>query len=193
MVKVQEVSAQNPLESLTDVGFSVDSGELVAVIGSNNSGKHLLGQVIAGHRPVQKGSVTISHYQLQANPIRARSQLGYLANPVVLEKFLTGFEYLDLVAATYRLSPKVRLERIKELQDRLGFAADAYTSIERIATSIRQKIGLAAAIIHQPSLLILDEPLQYLDHSGQLSAWQAIKAEQKNGSAIILITDDLAL
>lgn len=153
----------------------------------------MLGQILSGQKEPKSGIVTINHYQLYRHPIKARDQIGYLANSDSGEPFLTGAEFLDLVGAVYRLSPARRAARIEELVANLDLTADVYTTMERLSLGSRQKIVLAAALIHQPSCLILDEPLQYLDFDGQQRALELVNNAQKEGAAIILITDSLTL
>lgn len=193
MLKAQDLIAHTPWETLVDVSLTVGTGELVAVIGNQNSGKHLLGQVLSGQIEAQRGRVTVNHYQLERQPVKARSQIGYLANPLVLEPFFSGFEYLDLIAAIYHLAPAARLVRIQELIGQLDLSSEVYSQFERVKISTQQKVGLAAALIHQPSVLILDEPLQFLDYADQQRVMALIKSTQKDGAAIVLITDNLPL
>lgn len=193
MLKINQLSARSAYEHLDDISFVVESGELIAVVGPELSGKRLLGQVIAGQEPARSGLVSVNHYRIDNQPVKARRQIGYLPGQSSLPPSLTGFEYLDLVGAIYRLAPQERLSRIQTLITELDFSQTAYSVLEQVSPASRHKIALAAALIHQPSVIVLDEPLQYLDFAGQIRATELMKAAQSEGAAIILITDNLNL
>jgi len=193
MLKVHQVSAKQTDERLSDISLTVGSGELVAVLGPEYSGKDLLGQVVAGMWPTSSGVISINHYFLNRQSLKAKRQIGYVGHQTFLPMALTGFEYLDLVGSVYRLAPKERLKQIQQLIEDLDFNGQAYTPLERVSPATLQKVALAAAFIHEPTVLILNEPLQQLDYAGQNQALELINTAIKNGAAIILITNDLPL
>lgn len=191
MFKVNQISARNGQDSLNNVSFKVSSGEVLAVIGPNSCGKHLLGQVLAGQLELQSGTITLSHYRLDSQPIKAKSLLGYLPNPAGVEQFLSGYEFLDLIGSLYRIAPPERAERIKELIEKLDLAQNAYGILNRASAATTQKVALAAAVIHNPSCLVLDEPMQYLDFAGQEQLSALVTSAGQAGAAVVLVTDQL--
>src|SRR3989344_7784905 len=103
MLKVQDLVAKTANQRLDGLSFKVEPGEILAVVGPCDSGKHLLGQVVGGlHRKIS-GEVLINHYNLSPGSSKAKIQLGYLPNPAPTENFLTGYELIDLVGSIYHL------------------------------------------------------------------------------------------
>lgn len=176
---------------LVDVSFSVDKNETVAVVGPNGAGKSVLLSTIADPAHAA-GEVHINHFNAKTEPEKARLHLGYLPHPVILEPYLTAFEYLHLVGSLYHLSPTTRTERILQLAQELGCVHFLYTLLERLGPALHQKIGLMAALIHQPSVIILDEPTANLDPTGEEQVAQLLTAVVRKGSSLVFATNNLA-
>ncbi|MDP3993180.1 MAG: ATP-binding cassette domain-containing protein [bacterium] len=197
MLKVQDLSAHSPNEALFGVSFEVPNGQVLAVVGKSDSGKHLLGAVLAGN-PLAGGSVTsgevhANSYRYRTHRQKVQIQTGYLANPVQLEEFLTGYELLDLIGSLYHLAPVSRSKQIETLSSALDIGSALYGVIERETLATRQKIALIATVIHAPKVLILDEPTQSLDFAGRGQVGKLIDDQASQGSSIVLITDNLEL
>lgn len=189
MLKVQDVVAKSGSVRLEGVSFKVEPGEVLAVLGSSDSGKNLLGQVIAGtHKPLS-GEVSIGHYRVGSGSDKARIQIGYLPNPAPTEEFLTGYELLDLIGSIYHLAPAVRSERIQFLIDLLEIGPMVYSVLEKAPADIRQKVALASAVIHSPKLVVLDEPSQLLDFNGPRLVGELLKSLTRESTSVLLITD----
>lgn len=193
MLKVQDLVARATNEHLNGLSFEVPNGQILAVVGKSDSGKHLLGEVLADNSQILAGEIHANSYRHRTHHQKAQIQTGYLANPVQLEEFLTGFELLDLIGSLYHLAPADRSRMIESLSTVLDIGPALYGVIELAAPATRQKIGLAAALIHSPKILILDEPTQYLDFAGQNQLEQLIVDQAREGSSIVLITDNLEL
>lgn len=193
MLKVQDLAARATNEHLNGLSFEVPNGQVLAVVGKSDSGKHLLGEVLADSSLIKAGEVNANSYRHRTHRQKAQIQTGYLANPVQLEEFLTGFELLDLIGSLYHLSPKDRSRMIESLATALDLVSDLYGVIELASLATRQKIGLTATLIHSPKIIILDEPTQYLDFAGQDRVEKLIIDQAHQGSSIVLITDNLEL
>lgn len=193
MLKVQDLVARSLRERIDGISFKVESGEVLAILGSSDSGKHLLGQVITGTHRTLSGEIYINRYRLESGSDKARIQLGYLANPAPTEEFLTGYELLDLIGSIYHLSPKARAERIQFLIDHLEIGPLVYSALETAPSEIRQKVALGAAVIHSPKLIVLDEPTQGLDYNGPRLIKDLVSSMVDSGTAVVLITDNLEL
>ena len=191
MLKVQDLVAGAVTERIDGLSFKVGTGEVLAVVGSSDSGKHLLGQVIAGVHQAIQGEVLINHYRLNSISDKARIQLGYLPNPAPTEDSLTGYELLDLIGSVYHLAPPARSERIQNLIERLEIGPSVYSVLEAAPAQVRQKVALGATVIHRPKLVILDEPTQMLDFNGPRIVGELIKSLTASSSSVLLITDNL--
>ncbi|MDO8650046.1 MAG: ABC transporter ATP-binding protein [Candidatus Berkelbacteria bacterium] len=191
MLKVQDLVAKSTRERLEGLSFKVEPGEVLAILGSGDCGKHLLGQVIAGtHKPLH-GEISINRYRLGTGSDKARIQLGYLPNPAPNEDFLTGYELLDLIGSIYHLAPTARAERIQFLIDLLEIGPSVYSVLETASADVRQKVALACAVIHSPKLVILDEPTQMLDFNGPRIVGELVRSLTESSSSVVLITDNL--
>lgn len=191
MLKVQDLVAKSTRERLDNLSFKIEPGEVLAVLGSSESGKHLLGQVIAGiHKPLS-GEISINRYRLGTGSDKARIQLGYLPNPAPTEEFLTGYELLDLIGSIYHLAPTARAERIQFLIDLLEIGPSVYSVPETATADVRQKVALASAVIHSPKLVVLDEPTQMLDFNGPRIVGELVKSLTESSSSVLLVTDNL--
>ena len=193
MITVHGLQAKDSHEELIDLNFQLDSGSVLAVIGRFDSGKNLLGRVMAGMVEPLSGILSYNHYNLISTPVRSRAMLGYLSNPATLELALTGYEYLDLIGSYYHLEPKTRQNLIEQFSLELNFNADIYTLLEYSHPSVRQKVAIAAATIHSPRLLILDDPLNQLDLIDQMVIKKFLNRFIDSKNNLILITDSYHL
>jgi ABC-2 type transport system ATP-binding protein len=144
-----------------NISFSVARGEIVGFLGPNGAGKSTTLNVIAGSLPMDSGSVVISGYDLQREPLKAKARIGYLPENNPLYDDMYVLEYLDYVAGLYCLDN--RDARVDEIIRQTGLQPEAHKKIEQLSKGYRQRVGLAQALIHQPDVLVLDEPSSGLD------------------------------
>ncbi|GHV58209.1 hypothetical protein FACS1894182_09440 [Bacteroidia bacterium] len=162
MLEVKNISKKYGSQAaVKDVSFSIGRGEIVGFLGPNGAGKSTALKLIAGSLPVDSGSVVISGYDLQCDPLKAKARIGYLPenNPLYDDMYVA--EYLDYTAGLYLLDN--RKARVAEIIRQTGLQPEAYKKIEQLSKGYRQRVGLAQALIHQPEVLILDEPSSGLD------------------------------
>jgi ABC-2 type transport system ATP-binding protein len=192
MLKVKDLRFEQSSSIILDkISLEVSRGQIFGLIGPNSSGKSLLLEVLSGRQGYFEGDVRLGSYNLKTEPTKAKSQFGYLPNPVILEDGLTGYELLELVGSLYSLGSGVRRDRILQLASQLGCHDDLYSLLERQGFALKQKIGLIAALIHQPSLLFLDEPILHQDPTGQERVIDLLKEEKKRGTSILLASNNL--
>jgi ABC-2 type transport system ATP-binding protein len=144
-----------------NVSFSVGRGEIVGFLGPNGAGKSTTLKIITGSLSMDSGSVVISGYDLRSEPLKAKARIGYLPenNPLYDDMYVP--EYLDYVAGLYLLDN--RNARVAEIIRQTGLQSEAHKKIEQLSKGYRQRVGLAQALIHQPDVLVLDEPSAGLD------------------------------
>lgn len=147
---------------LNDVSFSVDSGEIVGFIGPNGAGKSTIMKCITGFIPFDSGDVCVCGVSVASDPIEAKRLIGYLPehNPLYLDMYVK--EYLQFVGGIYGLGAKTA-RRVDELIGIVGLQNDYQKKINQLSKGYRQRVGLAQALIHDPQVLILDEPTTGLD------------------------------
>ena len=151
------------LTAVDQVDLEVRNGEIVGFLGPNGAGKTTTLKVCAGLLKADQGQVTIAGASLEREPRRARSRLGFVPDRPFLYDRLSAFEFVEFVGALYDVPAARVWERAEQLFERLGLGAAANDRIETYSHGMRQKASVAAALVHDPPLALLDEPLTGLD------------------------------
>jgi ABC-2 type transport system ATP-binding protein len=193
MLKVRGLIVEKPLLTLSNITFEVNKGEIVALIGPNASGKSAILERIADPYAEYKGSIVVNHFNAQTEPDRYQHQLGYLPEHFTPPLHLTGYEFLEIIGSLYQMDGNERSKRIVHLANTLDCQKEIYTVMERVSLAVRQKVGLIAALLAEPAVLILDEPLTYLDEDARIIIIKLLKEQAKKDTSIIISTNDLAL
>jgi ABC-2 type transport system ATP-binding protein len=163
-LRIEEISKfYGKQKALDRISFSVNSGEIVGILGPNGAGKSTMMKIITGFLHPDEGKVWVNDLSNEGNTLQIRRQIGYLPenNPLYLDLYIT--EYLSLVAGIYHL--KGAKSRINEIIELTGLEREKHKMIGALSKGYRQRIGIAQALIHDPSILILDEPTSGLDPS----------------------------
>jgi ABC-2 type transport system ATP-binding protein len=172
------------IPAVENVSFSIRPGETLGYLGPNGSGKSTTVKIIAGLLEPSSGQVTF-----HGEPIRAiledyKRRIGYVPEEAHLYSFLTGWEYLEMVA-TLRGIPRAKFaEKAAALLQSLGMFPHRHSAIASYSKGMRQRILLIAAVMHDPELLILDEPFSGLDVTTTLIMRKAVQILGENGKAI---------
>lgn len=149
--------------AVNDVSFNVSTGEIVGFIGPNGAGKSTTMKIITGTVPPDQGTVLIREMPILENRMEIRKIIGFLPehNPLYQEMYIR--EYLGYVAGIYRMKGVRKKERIEEVIQMTGLNPEVHKRIGSLSKGFRQRVGLAQALIHEPEILILDEPTTGLD------------------------------
>ncbi len=149
--------------ALDEVSFSVKTGEVVGFIGPNGAGKSTMMKIITGYIPQTKGDVWVNDLNTLENSLEIRKTIGYLPenNPLYVEMYIK--EYLTMVANLYEKKGKVAKKLVEDMIEQVGLGPEQNKKIGALSKGYRQRVGLAQALIHDPSVLILDEPTSGLD------------------------------
>ena len=144
------------------ISFSVKEGEILGFIGPNGSGKTTTIKLILNLYKMDSGYIKINNYDLKKNFKKAISSVGAIIENPDMYMYLSGYENLILISKLYNI-PKSRVEEVIEL---VGLKSRIHDKVSKYSLGMRQRLGIAQAIIHNPNLLILDEPTNGLDPSG---------------------------
>ena len=171
-----------------DISFEVKKGEVFGLLGTNGAGKSTTIKMLCGLLKPTRGSIRIGDIDLQRMPLKAKSMMGYLPeNPLIYEK-LTGAETLELIGKLRKLSIDMIEQRVKYYADTLGLGEQIYHEVGTYSKGMRQKLAIAMTLIHDPEMVLLDEPASGLDprYTKLLKDW--IKNLSANGRTVLLST-----
>ena len=181
-IQVKDVSKYYGQQAaLQSISFEVKKGEIVGFLGPNGAGKSTLMKIISTYLTADEGRVDICQENVEGNPLNVRQKVGYLAehNPLYLEMYIK--EYLGFVAELYGCSKK----RVVEMIEETGLSTEQHKKIGDLSKGYRQRVGLAAALIHEPEVLILDEPTTGLDPNQLVEIRNLIKNSGKNKTVML--------
>lgn len=166
MILVREISKSFArIRAVRGVGFSVEPGEIVGLLGPNGAGKSTTMRIITGFLRPDEGSVEIDGFDTHADSLAARQRIGYLPESAPLYPEMSARGYLDHRARLFSLDRTQRARAIGAALDRCNITDVANRRIGQLSKGYRQRVGLAAAMLHDPKVLILDEPSNGLDPS----------------------------
>jgi ABC-2 type transport system ATP-binding protein len=173
-----------PQKAVNGISFSVDKGEIVGFLGPNGAGKSTTMKIATGYIPPSEGEVLVDGFDVMAHPLEVKQITGYLPehNPLYLDLFVR--EYLGFVAGVFGLTSAQKKQRINEMIELCGLEVEQNKKIESLSKGYRQRVGLAAALIHDPKILILDEPTSGLDPNQIVEIRKVIKDISKNKTVI---------
>jgi ABC-type multidrug transport system ATPase subunit len=180
------------LAAVADLSLTVHAGEIYAFLGPNGAGKTTTMEVIAGLLAPTYGRVLVAGYDVWAEPLPAKAALGYAGDQAMLYERLTGREFLEFLAQLRGL-PRSRAEpRIAYLLGVLGMAEQADRACGSYSLGMQRKTALAGALLHEPPVLVLDEPLNGLDPRSARQVKNMLAELAEAGLAVLLSTHDLA-
>jgi ABC-2 type transport system ATP-binding protein len=171
-------------KAVNDISFSIEKGEIVGFLGPNGAGKSTTMKVATGYLPPTMGTVQVNGLDVTSHSLRVRRMIGYLPehNPLYLDMFV--HEYLHFVGKVFELSSPTLRTRIPEIIGLCGLGREQNKRIEKLSKGYRQRVGLAQALIHNPDVLILDEPTTGLDPNQILEIRKLIKDISQNKTVI---------
>lgn len=168
------------------VSFAVPTGEIFGLLGPNGAGKTTTLKCLCTLMQPDRGKLALAGIDVLRSPRQVRQRLGYIAQDVALDKMLTGRELLQLQAALYHLPPAQQSGRIDEMLRLLDLEAYADRLIGEYSGGLKKRLDLAAGFLHQPKVLVLDEPTVGLDIESRHVVWEFLRVLRSQGTTIIL-------
>ena len=185
MIDAQNLSkAYGAVQALDDVSFQVAAGEIVGLLGPNGAGKTTAIKILTGYLQPDEGSVTIDGLDVLTHTLEVQARIGYLPENAPLYPELSVQKYLLLIADLRQIPPADRSARISEAIHATSMAEYLTRPIGELSKGLRQRVGLAQAILHQPRLLILDEPTVGLDPTQIVEIRRLIKRLSKHSTIL---------
>jgi ABC-2 type transport system ATP-binding protein len=174
-----------------DVSFSAKAGEITGYLGPNGSGKSTTMKMITGLIRPDSGEILFEGSQVQDDLLSFRRRLGYVPEEPHLYTHLTGMEYLVMAAQLRSMEPKVASERVRGLLHLFGLYSDRDLAISSYSKGMCQKILLSAGLMHNPDLILLDEPFSGLDVGTSLVLRSLIEELAKRGKVVLFSSHEL--
>ncbi|MGH9412996.1 MAG: ABC transporter ATP-binding protein [Terriglobales bacterium] len=192
MLDVRNLSKNyGPFHAVKDISFTANDGEVVGFLGPNGAGKTTTMRMITGYLPISDGEVTVDGIKVRAGSIEAKRRIGYLPELPPIYPELTVDEYLTFVGRLRRLKSRQRKDAIERVCKKTALSDVRHRVLGHLSKGYRQRVGIAQAILHDPPLLILDEPTAGLDPL-QIRETRQLIDELKGQHTIILSTHILA-
>lgn len=166
MIDIQNISKsynKGAVKAVDDLNLQVENGEIFGFLGPNGAGKTTTIKMIVGLLNPDRGNILIDGTDIRQNPIEAKKKIGFVPDNPNLYERLTGMEYLNFMADIYQVPAQVRGERIEYYLDMFELKDAASDLIKSYSHGMKQKTALAGALIHDPAVWILDEPMVGLD------------------------------
>ncbi len=172
--------------AIQQLNLEIPAGEIYGLIGPNGAGKTTAIRMACGLLAPTSGRVSVMGINLQQQPEAAQQHIGYLSDVYALYEDLTAWEYLDYFAHAYRMSEDEISARIKEVIALVGLEIKAQELTKGLSRGMRQRLGLARAILHRPKLLLLDEPASGLDPKARMQLRDLLLSLQAQGTTVLI-------
>ncbi|MFM1813388.1 MAG: hypothetical protein RLZ98_83 [Pseudomonadota bacterium] len=174
--------------AVDDLSLSVAAGQFYALLGPNGAGKTTTLRMVAGLLRPDAGGIRVAGVDALADPIAARRVMAWVPDEPLIYDKLTPFEYLEFVAGLWGMDGTAADREAQALIAMLGLGPYAHQRCQGLSKGMRQKVALAGALIHQPQLIILDEPLTGLDAGSARQVKQVLQERVKTGVTVIMTT-----
>jgi ABC-type multidrug transport system, ATPase component len=176
----------NGLEALKGISFEVKKGEIFGLLGTNGAGKTTTIKIIAGIIPPTSGEIKIQGKSIKENPIKIKSQIGYVPQDISIIPNLSAYENLRLIGKLYGVSK----DNVEQMLKAVNLWDRKDSMVQMFSGGMIRKLEIAIALLHSPKLLLLDEPSVGLDPSAKLNIWDFLKSE-KQSMATLITTHDM--
>ena len=190
MIEIKNVSKtyNNNIKAINKLNLTINDGEIVGFIGLNGAGKTTAIKMMTGILQPDTGTIKINGYDIVKDSLKAKQIIGYIAdNPDMFLK-LTGMEFINFIANIYKVPLNERCERIKMFGERFGLTDVLNKPMQSYSHGMRQKMMVVAALVHDPAVWILDEPLIGLDPTSAFELKKMMREHADKGNSVFFST-----
>lgn len=190
MIQIENVTKtyNNSLRAVNNLNLTVNDGEIVGFIGPNGAGKTTTLKMMTGILKPDCGTILINEYDIQKEPLKAKQNIGYIADSPDMFLRLKGIEFMNLISDIYKVPGEIRKERIKTFATRFDLAEVLDKPMQSYSHGMRQKMMVAAALVHDPAVWILDEPLTGLDPKSAFNLKNMMREHADAGNSVLFST-----
>jgi len=186
MIRTEALSrSYGSKQALIDLNLRVEPGEILGFLGPNGAGKSTTVKILTGLIRPTSGRAVVAGFDVVENPLEVKRRIGYVPETAALYDALTAAEYLELVGCLHHLDAKTAASRRNELLDLFGLGDVQNQRMTEYSKGMRQKVVMAAALLHRPEVLFLDEPLDGLDANAAAVAKELLKRLASQGRTIL--------
>jgi ABC-2 type transport system ATP-binding protein len=171
-----------------NVSLSIEAGDIFGFIGHNGAGKSTTIKAVVGVLDFQEGEIFIDGHSVKTEPMACKEITAYIPDNPDLYEYLTGIQYLNFIADVFKISKADREERIKKYADLFEITSSLGDMISSYSHGMKQKLAIISALIHEPKLMVLDEPFVGLDPKAALTLKNIMKDLCAKGSAVFFST-----
>ena len=179
--------------ALAGVSLDIPGGVVFGFLGQNGAGKTTTMRIIAGLIQASNGRVFIDNIDTTLDPVTAKSKVGYIPDRPYLYDRLTGTETMEFISELFSLDPQDARQKGEQLLQRFGIHHVKDKHVETYSHGMKQRLALAAALLHQPKVLLVDEPMVGLDPQGARLVKSVFREEADSGNTVFLSTHSLAV
>lgn len=175
-------------KAVDTISLKVEAGDIFGFIGHNGAGKSTTIKAVVGVLDYEEGEILIDGHSMRTEPLICKQQLAYIPDNPDLYEHLTGIQYLTFIADVYGVAANIRQERIKQYADAFELTASLGDLVSSYSHGMKQKLAIISAVVHEPKLLVLDEPFVGLDPKAAVVLKQLMHELCGKGSAIFFST-----
>ncbi|CAB5015397.1 MAG: ATP-binding cassette domain-containing protein [Actinobacteria bacterium] len=184
-------SKDEPIKAVDGVDLEVKEGEIFGFLGPNGAGKSTTVRMLTTLLRPSAGQAFVAGYDIVKDADKVRRSIGVALQDAAIDPLMTGNELLELQAVLYGIAPNQMKKRADELLERVGLTAAADRRVGTYSGGMRRRLDLALSLIHQPTVLFLDEPTTGLDPMSRLTLWEEVKRLNSEGTTVLLTTQYL--
>lgn len=189
MLKIEHLTKiYGDKKAVDDLSLHIESGEIYGFIGHNGAGKTTTLKACCGILQYESGEITVDGVSMKQDPLTCKSKIAYIPDNPDLYEFMTGIQFLNFVADVFGVSAKDRKERIKNYADAFEITDDLGSPVSAYSHGMKQKLAIISALIHEPKLIIMDEPFVGLDPKATHLLKEIMRQMCDNGCAIFFST-----
>ena len=189
MLQIQHLTkSYGDKKAVDDLSLHIAPGEIYGFIGHNGAGKTTTLKACAGILPFEEGQILIAGQDMKARPLDCKQQMAYIPDNPDLYEFMSGIRFLNFIGDVFRVEPTVRRERIHKYAQMLEIEGDLAQPLSAFSHGMKQKLALIAAWIHEPKLILMDEPFVGLDPKASHLLKELMHEHCDKGGAIFFST-----